>query len=182
MHDVEHTPCQNSMACRLVGERTAGSSHRVSSFSPRFASVQAGEGEDGRLKSAIGIGSLLMDGLGDTIRVSLTEDPEFELEPCRSVSSLPFPSLPFPSLPFPPLPSLPSPLLPSLSSPPPPAFPSIPFWGCMIGISWQSSSSKATESLAGEPLQFSQLCKWRGCSLYSACLPSSPNSFTHSFI
>ena len=45
--------------------------------------VQAGEGEDGRLKSAIGIGSLLMDGLGDTIRVSLTEDPEFELEPCR---------------------------------------------------------------------------------------------------
>ena len=46
--------------------------------------VQAGEGEDGRLKSAIGIGSLLMDGLGDTIRVSLTEDPEFELEPCRS--------------------------------------------------------------------------------------------------
>lgn len=47
---------------------------------------QAGEGEDGRLKSAIGIGSLLMDGLGDTIRVSLTEDPEYELEPCRSVT------------------------------------------------------------------------------------------------
>ncbi len=110
MHDVEHTPCQNSMACRLVGERTAGSSHRVSSFSPRFASVQAGEGEDGRLKSAIGIGSLLMDGLGDTIRVSLTEDPEFELEPCRSVSSLPFPS--FPSLRFRPLTSLSSLLCP----------------------------------------------------------------------
>lgn len=48
--------------------------------------LQAGEGEDGRLKSAIGIGSLLMDGLGDTIRVSLTEDPEFELEPCRSAA------------------------------------------------------------------------------------------------
>lgn len=45
--------------------------------------LQAGEGEDGRLKSAIGIGSLLMDGLGDTIRVSLTEDPEYELDPCR---------------------------------------------------------------------------------------------------
>ena len=45
--------------------------------------LQAGEGEDGRLKSAIGIGSLLMDGLGDTIRVSLTEDPEYEIEPCR---------------------------------------------------------------------------------------------------
>lgn len=38
--------------------------------------AEAGEGEDGRMKSAIGIGALLMDGLGDTIRVSLTEDPE----------------------------------------------------------------------------------------------------------
>ena len=44
---------------------------------------QAGEGEDGRMKSAIGIGALLMDGLGDTIRVSLTEDPELEIVPCR---------------------------------------------------------------------------------------------------
>ena len=35
------------------------------------------------MKSAIGIGSLLMDGLGDTIRVSLTEDPELEINPCR---------------------------------------------------------------------------------------------------
>lgn len=35
------------------------------------------------MKSAIGIGSLLMDGLGDTIRVSLTEDPELEIVPCR---------------------------------------------------------------------------------------------------
>lgn len=50
--------------------------------------TEAGEGEDGRLKSAIGIGSLLMDGLGDTIRVSLTEDPEYELEPCRQLASL----------------------------------------------------------------------------------------------
>jgi len=41
--------------------------------------TEAGEGEDGRLKSAIGIGSLLVDGIGDTIRVSLTEDPEFEI-------------------------------------------------------------------------------------------------------
>ena len=45
--------------------------------------TEAGEGEDGRMKSAIGIGSLLMDGLGDTIRVSLTEDPEYEMAPCR---------------------------------------------------------------------------------------------------
>ena len=37
--------------------------------------TEAGDGEDARIKSAIGIGSLLLDGLGDTIRVSLTEDP-----------------------------------------------------------------------------------------------------------
>jgi (E)-4-hydroxy-3-methylbut-2-enyl-diphosphate synthase len=41
--------------------------------------TEAGGGEDGRIKSAIGIGTLLEDGIGDTIRVSLTEDPEFEV-------------------------------------------------------------------------------------------------------
>ncbi|SUB89610.1 4-hydroxy-3-methylbut-2-en-1-yl diphosphate synthase [Porphyromonas macacae] len=41
--------------------------------------TEAGEGEDGRIKSAVGIGSLLADGLGDTIRVSLSEDPECEV-------------------------------------------------------------------------------------------------------
>src|SRR2546426_1311487 len=45
--------------------------------------TEAGEGEDGRIKSAIGIGSLLCDGLGDTIRVSLTEDSPREIEVCR---------------------------------------------------------------------------------------------------
>lgn len=40
--------------------------------------TEAGEGEDGRIKSALGIATLLMDGIGDTIRVSLTEDPEYE--------------------------------------------------------------------------------------------------------
>jgi (E)-4-hydroxy-3-methylbut-2-enyl-diphosphate synthase len=40
--------------------------------------TEAGDGQDGRIKSALGIGTLLEDGLGDTIRVSLTEDPEFE--------------------------------------------------------------------------------------------------------
>src|SRR5437870_1301700 len=44
--------------------------------------TEAGEGEDGRIKSAIGIGSLLCDGLGDTIRVSLTEDSPREIEVC----------------------------------------------------------------------------------------------------
>jgi (E)-4-hydroxy-3-methylbut-2-enyl-diphosphate synthase len=41
--------------------------------------TEAGSGEDGRIRSAVGIGSLLADGIGDTIRVSLTEDPEFEI-------------------------------------------------------------------------------------------------------
>ncbi len=45
--------------------------------------TEAGDGEDGRIKSAIGIGTLLEDGIGDTIRVSLTEDPEFEIPVCR---------------------------------------------------------------------------------------------------
>jgi (E)-4-hydroxy-3-methylbut-2-enyl-diphosphate synthase len=41
--------------------------------------TEAGEGEDGRIKSAVGIGALLEDGIGDTVRVSLTEEPEFEI-------------------------------------------------------------------------------------------------------
>jgi (E)-4-hydroxy-3-methylbut-2-enyl-diphosphate synthase len=47
--------------------------------------TEAGDGEDGRIKSAAGIGTLLEDGLGDTIRVSLTEDPEFEIPVCRDI-------------------------------------------------------------------------------------------------
>ena len=41
--------------------------------------TEAGEGEDGRIRSAVGIGTLLNEGLGDTIRVSLTEEPEQEI-------------------------------------------------------------------------------------------------------
>lgn len=47
--------------------------------------TEAGDGEDGRIKSAIGIGTLLEDGIGDTIRVSLTEDPEFEIPVCMDL-------------------------------------------------------------------------------------------------
>ena len=47
--------------------------------------TEAGDGEDGRIKSAVGIGTLLEDGLGDTVRVSLTEDPEFEIPVCRDL-------------------------------------------------------------------------------------------------
>jgi (E)-4-hydroxy-3-methylbut-2-enyl-diphosphate synthase len=68
--------------------------------------TEAGDGEDGRIKSAIGIGTLLEDGIGDTIRVSLTEDPEFEIPVCKdivkrytSVKSVSLPSIKKASLP-----------------------------------------------------------------------------------
>ncbi|MBL7901452.1 MAG: (E)-4-hydroxy-3-methylbut-2-enyl-diphosphate synthase [Bacteroidia bacterium] len=48
--------------------------------------TEAGDGEDGRIKSAVGIGTLLEDGLGDTIRVSLTEEPEFEIPVARMLA------------------------------------------------------------------------------------------------
>lgn len=50
--------------------------------------TEAGDGEDGRIKSAIGISTLLNDGIGDTIRVSLTEDPEFEIPVCKDIVAL----------------------------------------------------------------------------------------------
>jgi (E)-4-hydroxy-3-methylbut-2-enyl-diphosphate synthase len=49
--------------------------------------TEAGEGEDGRIKSAVGIGSLLEDGIGDTIRVSLTEEPEFEIPVAKKLAN-----------------------------------------------------------------------------------------------
>ncbi len=49
--------------------------------------TEAGDGEDARVKSAIGIGSLLYDGLGDTIRVSLTEDPVYEIPVARELAN-----------------------------------------------------------------------------------------------
>ena len=48
--------------------------------------TEAGDGEDGRIKSAAGIGALLEDGIGDTIRVSLTEDPEFEAPVAKALA------------------------------------------------------------------------------------------------
>nr|WP_239414440.1 (E)-4-hydroxy-3-methylbut-2-enyl-diphosphate synthase [Estrella lausannensis] len=50
--------------------------------------TEAGEGEDGRVKSAMGIGTLLLDGIGDTIRVSLTEDAWKEIDPCKRLVAL----------------------------------------------------------------------------------------------
>ena len=48
--------------------------------------TEAGDGEDGRIKSAVGIGTLLEDGIGDTIRVSLTEEPEFEIPVAKNLA------------------------------------------------------------------------------------------------
>ena len=50
--------------------------------------TEAGEGEDGRIKSAVGIGALLTEGIGDTIRVSLSEEPECEIPVARKLVNL----------------------------------------------------------------------------------------------
>lgn len=80
------------MECRwrffLVVTRTSPPNRRGWDYPLHLGVTEAGEGEDGRMKSAIGIGALLMDGLGDTIRVSLTEDPEYELRPCNELAEV----------------------------------------------------------------------------------------------
>lgn len=58
--------------------------------------TEAGEGEDGRVKSAVGIGTLLLEGIGDTIRVSLTEDPWHEIDPCKRLIASSSPKTPLP--------------------------------------------------------------------------------------
>ncbi|MFH1724477.1 MAG: (E)-4-hydroxy-3-methylbut-2-enyl-diphosphate synthase [Elusimicrobiota bacterium] len=70
-------------AYRLLSARMAGLGM---DYPFHLGVTEAGSGEDGRVKSAIGIGSLLEDGIGDTIRVSLTEDPEREIPVCRSLA------------------------------------------------------------------------------------------------
>lgn len=56
--------------------------------------TEAGDGEDGRIKSAIGIGSLLADGIGDTIRVSLTEDARHEIPVAKALAAIAYPHAP----------------------------------------------------------------------------------------
>jgi (E)-4-hydroxy-3-methylbut-2-enyl-diphosphate synthase len=67
-------------ATRLVARKMAEEDMH---FPIHLGVTEAGEGEDGRIKSAVGIGTLLADGLGDTIRVSLTEEPEAEIPVAR---------------------------------------------------------------------------------------------------
>ncbi|MFY7825561.1 MAG: (E)-4-hydroxy-3-methylbut-2-enyl-diphosphate synthase [Flectobacillus sp.] len=67
------------LLCKKLGEEG------LKPYPLHLGVTEAGEGEDGRIKSAVGIGTLLEDGLGDTVRVSLTEDPEFEAPVAKSL-------------------------------------------------------------------------------------------------
>jgi (E)-4-hydroxy-3-methylbut-2-enyl-diphosphate synthase len=72
------------LAARLAARPDAPAS--AASYPFHLGVTEAGDGEDGRVKSAIGIGSLLEDGIGDTIRVSLTEDPAREVPVARALA------------------------------------------------------------------------------------------------
>jgi (E)-4-hydroxy-3-methylbut-2-enyl-diphosphate synthase len=72
-------------AYRLLAEHLAARSDELG-YPFHLGVTEAGDGEDGRIKSAIGIGALLEDGIGDTIRVSLTEDPVRELPVARALA------------------------------------------------------------------------------------------------
>lgn len=69
-------------ATRLLSQRMIEEDCR---FPIHLGVTEAGAGEDGRIKSAVGSGSLLLDGIGDTIRVSLTEAPESEIPVCKLI-------------------------------------------------------------------------------------------------
>lgn len=70
-------------AYRLLVQRL--DAEKLKPYPLHLGVTEAGEGEDGRIKSSMGIGTLLEDGLGDTVRVSLTEDPEFEAPVARAL-------------------------------------------------------------------------------------------------
>ncbi len=70
-------------AYRLLVQRLA--EEGMKPYPLHLGVTEAGEAEDGRIKSAVGIGTLLEDGLGDTVRVSLTEEPEFEVPVCKAL-------------------------------------------------------------------------------------------------
>lgn len=69
-------------ATRLLAQKMVEEDCR---FPIHLGVTEAGAGEDGRIKSAVGSGSLLLDGIGDTIRVSLTEAPESEIPVCKQI-------------------------------------------------------------------------------------------------
>lgn len=92
-------------AYRLLAARLQAEGHKPYPF--HVGVTEAGEGEDGRIKSAVGIGALLLDGIGDTVRVSLTEDPVAEIPVARDLIDLC--GLPLNSAPVADLPDLPLP-------------------------------------------------------------------------
>jgi (E)-4-hydroxy-3-methylbut-2-enyl-diphosphate synthase len=73
-------------AYRLLAARLAERAPDEPGYPFHVGVTEAGDGEDGRIKSAIGIGALLEDGIGDTIRVSLTEDPVKEVPVARALA------------------------------------------------------------------------------------------------
>ncbi|MEM7413652.1 MAG: (E)-4-hydroxy-3-methylbut-2-enyl-diphosphate synthase [Myxococcota bacterium] len=73
-------------AYRLLAARLAERAPNAAGYPFHVGVTEAGDAEDGRIKSAIGIGALLEDGLGDTIRVSLTEDPLKEIPVARALA------------------------------------------------------------------------------------------------
>ena len=75
-------------AYRLLATRLAERALGEPSYPFHVGVTEAGDGEDGRIKSAIGIGALLVDGIGDTIRVSLTEPPEAEVPVASAIATL----------------------------------------------------------------------------------------------
>ena len=75
-------------AYRLLTARLAERAPGEPSYPFHVGVTEAGDGEDGRIKSAIGIGALLVDGIGDTIRVSLTEPPEEEVPVASAIASI----------------------------------------------------------------------------------------------
>ena len=75
-------------AYRLLAARLAERAPGEPSYPFHVGVTEAGDGEDGRIKSAIGIGALLADGIGDTIRVSLTEPPEEEVPVASTIASI----------------------------------------------------------------------------------------------
>ncbi|MEZ4333901.1 MAG: (E)-4-hydroxy-3-methylbut-2-enyl-diphosphate synthase [Myxococcota bacterium] len=75
-------------AYRLLAARLAERADGAPSYPFHVGVTEAGDAEDGRIKSAIGIGALLEDGIGDTIRVSLTEDPVREIPVARTIARI----------------------------------------------------------------------------------------------
>ena len=75
------------LLARRLAERAGDDGFSVPSYPFHVGVTEAGDGDDGRVKSAIGIGALLEDGIGDTIRVSLTEDPVKEVPVARVIAA-----------------------------------------------------------------------------------------------